>query len=128
MADDNELLHVDEHVFDTDDLTYEEHREIKRIARLEIWDEDIDGPFEDLSTNDLIPAIITVFMRRVEPGFTLEQARAYKPTEVFPEVPPTRASPNGVTPTVVPGSKPAAAKSSARSSRAKASAATGPQS
>lgn len=91
MADDRELLHVDGHTFDTDDLTYEERRQIKIIARQEIWDEDVDGPFQDLNEDDLMPAVILVFMRRHDPKYTLGQASAQKPSEVFP-APPTEPS------------------------------------
>jgi hypothetical protein len=88
MAEENELLHVNGHVFDTDDLSYAERRAIKVIARTEIWDEDVDGPFQDMNEDDLMPAIILVFMRREDPEYTLELAAALKPSEVFPD-PPT---------------------------------------
>ena len=93
MAEDEELLYVNGHVFDTDDLTYGERREIKRIARTEIWDEDVDGPWEDMTADDIMPAIILVLMRRDTPGYTLELAMQEKPEQVFRNPhPPTKPS------------------------------------
>jgi hypothetical protein len=91
MADDG-LLHIDGHTFDLDDLDYGERREIKRIARTEIYDEDVDGEFSDMNEDDLMPAIILVFMRRHDPNYTLQMARKAKPNEVFAENggPPTQ--------------------------------------
>ncbi len=105
-AGEGEVLHVEGQTFNTDDLTYGEQREIKRICRLEIWNEEIDGPFENLNTVDIMPAVITVFMRRDNPEYGLEQALKLKPEDVFPED-------EGAPPT-----KPAAKRSSARRSKA----------
>ena len=59
MADTTEVLHVDGKTFDTDDLTYGERREIKRIVRLELWDEEVDGEWtdwDDAPTDDYMTA------------------------------------------------------------------------
>jgi hypothetical protein len=70
-----------------------------------------------------MPAFILVFMRRVDPAYTLEQAAQHKAYEVFPVVPPTEppakrtAKRNG-----------ASRSSSVRSAKTPASVSTGPQS
>lgn len=113
MADESELLHVDGHTFDTDDLTYAERRQIKILARTEIWDEDVDGEFQNLNEDDLMPAIITVFMRRHIPSYTLADAAKHRPSDVFRENgnggPPTQPQVDGAP-------KRAAKRSSTRSS------------
>jgi hypothetical protein len=90
-TDETELIYIDGHTFDLDDLTYAERRETKRIARTEIWDEGVDGPFEDLSSDDVMPAVILVLMRRHDPLYTLAQAMAQKPERIFEKpAPPTK--------------------------------------
>jgi hypothetical protein len=117
MAEDSEFIHVNGHTFDVDDLTFEEHREIKTIARTEIWNEDVDGPFQDLNALDMTPAIVTVFMRRDDPSYQLAQALKLKPLDVWQEkVPPTEAK----SPGAKAAGKPTARKSSQASSRANA--------
>jgi ADP-ribose pyrophosphatase YjhB (NUDIX family) len=120
MAEDNELLHIEGHTFDLDDLDYGERREIKRIARTEIYDEDVDGTFEDMNEDDLMPAIILVCMLRHDPSYTLEKAQKIKPRDLQAANggPPTQ-------PQVSDEPKPAAKPRSARSSTAKASATSG---
>lgn len=113
MADDG-LLHIDGHTFDLDDLTYGERRQIKAIARTQIYDESVDGEFSDMNEDDLMPAIILVFMRRHDPAYTLEQAQQLRPDQVFAE--------NGGPPTQSQANEPVSAsakKPSARSSAAK---------
>lgn len=96
MADeDPELLHVDGKTFDTDDLTYGERRDIRRLIKNELWDEDTDGPFdwEEVTADDIMAVTILVLMRRENPQFTLEDALACKPARVLaPPTPPKRSS------------------------------------
>jgi hypothetical protein len=82
MAEDTELLHIAGHTFDLDDLTYGERREIKRVAKVEIYDELVDGKFEDMNEDDLMPAIILVCMLRHDPSYTLEMAQQVKPNDL----------------------------------------------
>ena len=106
-----DLLHVDGQTFDPEDLSYGEKREVRRIIRVELWD-DAMGEFdwEEVGENDVLPATIAVFMRRTDPDYTLEAALDLKPRDVYAEaeVPPT--------------------SSRAASARKKTSAAPGPQS
>jgi hypothetical protein len=94
MPDDPELLHIDGKTFDTDDLTYGERREIRRLIRNELWDEDADGVFDwdEVTPDDVVAVTILVLMRRDDPGYTLAQALACKPEQVM-KAPPTKASP-----------------------------------
>jgi hypothetical protein len=84
---DDGLLHVGEHTFDPDDLTYAEQRAVKRVIRNDIWDEDVDGPFEweEVTQLEIIPATTFVFLQRLNPEVTLKEALAYKPRDVLPE-------------------------------------------
>ena len=95
MADDNEVLHVDGRTFDTDDLTYGERREIRRLIKNELWDEDLDGPFEwgEVTADDIMAVTILVLMRRENPAYTLAEALACKPERVL-SGPPTEPSPS----------------------------------
>lgn len=90
MAD---LLHVDGLEFDPEDLTYGEKREVRRLIRTEAWDEAVDGEFDwDLvGENEVLPATIAVFMRRHNPEYTVADAMALKPRDVYAEgeAPPT---------------------------------------
>lgn len=95
MAD---LLHVDGLAFDPEDLSYGEKREVRRLIRTELWDEDLDGSFDwdAVGENEVLPATICVFMRRDRPEYTLVEALAHKPRDVYrddDEVPPTSSEP-----------------------------------
>jgi hypothetical protein len=108
---DDGMLHVGGETFDVEDLTYAEKRAVRRIVRTELWDETVDGEFDwdEVGENEVLPATIAVFMRRTNPDYTLADAMALKPREVYGDVPPTSAG-----------------KSSSRASaRKKTSAATG---
>lgn len=89
MAEAADTLLIDGHEFNTDDLTYEEMREVKRVIRNELWDEDLDGPFawDRTSEFEWVPATILIVKRREDPDFTLTQALGYKPAVVLPEAP-----------------------------------------
>lgn len=97
MADeDAELLHIDGRTFDIDDLTYAERKQIKRIVKIDLWDEEVDGDwtgFEAVSPDDFVAATVLVFMRRDDPDATVEQALACKPAEVDPPPRPTEPEP-----------------------------------
>lgn len=83
MAD---IIRVDGHKFNPEDLTFGESKEVKRAIRRE-WDEDADGPFdwEDVGENEVLAATIWVFMRRHDPHYTYEQAEACKKRDVAPD-------------------------------------------
>lgn len=83
--DTDNLIYVNGLVYDAEDLTYGEKREVRRIIRQEIWDEEIDGSYDDakIGENESLPAVILVFMRRTNPGATIEQAMAVKPREAY---------------------------------------------
>ena len=89
-----EVLKVDGQVFNPDDLTFGEKREVRRIIRAELWDDTLgDFDWEDVGENEVIPATVAVFMRRTDPAYTLERALALKPSEVYvdeDEAPPTK--------------------------------------
>jgi hypothetical protein len=93
--DDNEMLHIEGRTFDTDDLTYGERREIRRLIRNELWDDDLDGVFDwdEVTADDIMAVTILVLMRRENAAFTLEQALACKPTHVLS--PPTSPRSSG---------------------------------
>ena len=94
MAD---LLHVGDRSFDPDDLTFAEKRNVRRLIRTEVWDRpDEEFSWEEIGEDDVVPATVTVFMRREDPAYTLEQAFALKPRDVYGDevdeaaVPPTK--------------------------------------
>jgi hypothetical protein len=99
--DTDNLLYIHGEVFDAEDLTFGEKREIRQIIRTEIWNEDLDGPFSEdrIGENEALPATILVFMRRANPDATIDEAMAVKPREAYRnpesngssviEVPPT---------------------------------------
>jgi hypothetical protein len=105
--DTDNLLYIHGDVFDAEDLTYGEKREIRRIIRHEIWDEDMDGPYNEdrIGENEALPATILVFMRRSRPDATIDDAMAIKPREAYRApssngngkvtVPPTSREPAG---------------------------------
>lgn len=84
MAD---IIRVEGHEFDPEDLTFGEAKEVKRAIRTEFWDEAADGPFdwEEVGENEIIPATILVFMRRHDPHYTVAQALACKSRDVAPD-------------------------------------------
>jgi hypothetical protein len=110
------LLYIHGDVFDAEDLTYGEKRDIRRIIRTEIWDEALDGPFDEaeISENEALPATILVFMRRLNPAATIDEAMAIKPREAY-----RNPSSNGSSPVDVPPT------SSPKSSRSRTSAKAG---
>lgn len=95
MADtDPEILYVDGHTFDTDDLTYGERIAIRRLIKNEMWDQDADGPFnwDEVTADHIMAVTVLVLMRRTDPEYTLAQALACKPERVLAG-PPTKPSP-----------------------------------
>lgn len=82
--------------FDTEDLTYGEQRAIRRLIRNEVWNEDLDGPFDwdEVGEFEILPATICVLMRRENPQFTIEEAMGHNALAVMgsaDEVPPTNS-------------------------------------
>ena len=120
MIDDEQddgLLHINGKTCDTDDLTYAERREIKRIVKAELWDEELYGEwtdFTDVPNDDYMAATVLVFLRRDDPSATVDDALAFKPERVLNGDPPTK---------LVAKQSPAR-----RSTAAKASATSGPPS
>ena len=95
MAD---FLHVGDQSFDPEDLTFKEKKAVRRIARTELWEADIQGEFDwaEVPDEDVIAATVAVFMRREDPAYTLDQALELKPSDVMREdddLPPTSAAP-----------------------------------
>ena len=88
-----EVLRVDGRVFDPEDLTFGEKRAIRHRIQHELWD-DADGEFdwELVGENEVMPATVVQFMLRDDSSYTLEQALALKPRDVYGEEdPPTEA-------------------------------------
>jgi hypothetical protein len=112
--DTDNLLYINGEIFDAEDLTYGEKREIRRIIKQDIWDEELDGPYDEskVGENEALPATILVLMRRAHPEADIEDAMAIKPREAYRN--PNR---NGASPVTLPptpsqhGSKATPAKS-----------------
>jgi|ERR1041384_3407592 hypothetical protein len=104
--DSDNLLYIDGEVFDAEDLTYGEKREIRRIVRRDIWDDELDGPYDEdkVGENEALPATILVFMRRSNPDATIQDALAVKPREAYRNPVQNGASPVEVPPTSSPKS------------------------
>ena len=81
--------------FDPDDLNYEEVIEVRRIIRMEMWDESTHGPFDWRLVDEffIYPATITVFKQREDPTYSIDQAVKAKLTELTDEPPPTKPAP-----------------------------------
>lgn len=100
LTDDTDnLLYINGEVFDAEDLTYGEKREIRRIIRKDLWDEDEDGPYDEskIGENEALPATILVFMRRAHPEADIDDALAIKPREAY-----RKPSVNGSSPVTAP--------------------------
>jgi hypothetical protein len=112
--DTDNLLYINGEVFDAEDLTYGEKRDIRRIIRRDIWDEELDGPFDEaeISENEALPATILVFMRRSNPDATIDEAMAVKPREAYRNPVSNGSSPVDVPPTSSP--KPSRSRTSAK--------------
>lgn len=87
------ILRIDGQEFDTATLTYKERRDMKRIIKLELWDEEVDGEWVDFnepSIDDYITAAALVFIRRGDPNASIDQALACNPKDMIVEDPPTK--------------------------------------
>jgi len=83
MADEGLELVLDGEVIDTDDLTFREHREMRRILREDILeDPTADVDVETLPLSDFLPALVLVIKRRTDSGYTLDQAMDLKLSDV----------------------------------------------
>lgn len=113
--DSDNLLYIHGEVFDAEDLTYGEKRDIRRIVRRDIWDDDLDGPFDEskIGENEALPATILVLMRRSNPDATIDDAMAIKPREAYRNPDQTNGSVVSLPPTSQP-------RSSSRKTPAKA--------
>lgn len=89
------LLYYDGQTIDPDDFDYEETIEIRRLVRVEIWDEATHGPFDWRVVDEfmLYPAMLTVFKQRDDPEYTLDQALKLKLSELRDTAPPTEPAP-----------------------------------
>lgn len=97
MADEPQLeqyIEVDGVEVDMEDFTFKEQREVRRLVYEEIaLDRDRDKPWEEQMFNDIYPAIVCVYKRRADAGFTLDQALDMKARDVIKEreiAPPTK--------------------------------------
>ncbi len=83
--DASDLIWLDGIEYDVDGMSYGEKREVRRVLRAEVWDEDIDGPFafDTFGENEILPATILVLLRRDTPDATIADALAYKPRDVY---------------------------------------------
>lgn len=107
LTDDTDnLLYIHGEVFDAEDLTFGEKREIRQIIRTQIWDEGLDGPFSEdrIGENEALPATILVFMRRGNPEATIDQALSIKPREAYRNPSSNGASAAEAPPTSSPSS------------------------
>ena len=89
------VLYYEGQIIDPDDFDYEETIEIRRLVRVEIWDEATHGRFDWRFVDEfmLYPAMLTVFKQREDSSFTLDQALKLKLTELTDEPPPTKPKP-----------------------------------
>ncbi len=118
--DASDLIWLDGIEYDVEGMSYGEKREVRRVLRTEVWDEDIDGPFslDTFGENEILPATILVLLRRDNSDATIEDALAYKPRDVYRNPALDEASAVTVPPT----------SSRSASARKKTSAAAGSQS
>lgn len=110
------ILHVGDRLLNADqDLTFGEKRQIRLLVRGELWDEDLQGPFDwaEVPDEEFIAATVAVWMKRDRPDDTLtailEDVMRMKPSELI--------NGNGASPKGSP----------ARSSKRKTSATSGTQ-
>ncbi len=91
-------LHIHGKVYDSNDMTFREERDVRKIVRDLAEDPDVD--FETLPLGDILPAIVLVLHRRDNPDYTLDEALELKQRDVLvgeetgngngKKVPPTR--------------------------------------
>lgn len=74
-------LRVNGHVFDPEDMTFREQHQMRSLVKEMMDDPDVD--FEQLALSDLLPAMVTVFMRREDPKYTLDAALDLKFRDVY---------------------------------------------
>lgn len=82
MADEGDLR-INGKVYDSNDLTWREEREVRQIVREHLLAEGIDE--EDLTVGDILPAVVFVLHRRDNAQFTLDEALDLKPRDVVLE-------------------------------------------
>jgi hypothetical protein len=69
-------------VYDSNDMTFREEREVRAIVREHLVpDPDVD--FEDMAMGDILPAFCLVLRRRDDPEFTLDDALELKQRDVL---------------------------------------------
>lgn len=90
MANEEGNLRINGKEYDPSDMTFREQREMRRILSVEMFPEEKNLDFEELTLADLLPAMIVVLARRDTPEFTLDEALDMKQKDVYIE-----ASANG---------------------------------
>jgi hypothetical protein len=84
--DASDLIWLDGIEYDVEGMSYGEKREVRRVLKDEVYDEDIDGPtfnFRAMDETEILPATILVLLRRTNPEATIDEAMAYKPRDVY---------------------------------------------
>ena len=74
-------LRINGKVYDSNDLTFREERELRQIVRDHLIPPGVDE--DDLTLGDILPATIYILHRRDNPDFTLEEALDLKPRDVL---------------------------------------------
>ena len=89
-----QYIEVDGVEVDMEDFSFREQREVRRLVYEEIaLERDREKPWEEQMFNDIYPAIVCVYMRRQNGGYTLDQALDMKARDVIkerPVAPPTK--------------------------------------
>ena len=87
-------------VYDSNDLTFREEAEVRKIVRRELVSDGVKE--EDLTLGEILPVVALVLRRRDDPDFTLDDAMELKPRDVLLDeedakkpAPPTRRGSGG---------------------------------
>lgn len=76
-------LRINGKVYDSEDMTFREEREVRQIVREHLLPKDMTE--DDLTIGDILPAVVYVLHRRDNPDFTLDEALDLKPRDVAVE-------------------------------------------
>jgi hypothetical protein len=74
-------LRVDGKVFDPEDMTFREQQQMRALVKDMVGDPEVD--FDTLTLAELLPAMVTVFMRRDDPAYELDAALDLKMRDVY---------------------------------------------
>lgn len=74
-------LRVDGKVFDPEDMTFREQQQMRQLVKDMVGDPEVD--FDTLTLSELLPAMVTVFMRRDDPSYAMDTALDLRMRDIY---------------------------------------------